>query len=273
VTSALNQAEIATPVTASFLLSGDGLIPAPSVPLEDRGFRYGMHLFETVGVRNGMWMFWQEHLALLHSSAAQAGFSCSKIVRQQLPQLPSLHPFAEGIVRLYWTAGPGEPLDPPNEGSIFLLVQPGPLPPCNRKFRVGICPMVFPGHFHGWKTGNYWPNLQALQSACSEGFDETLLFSPNGHLIGAACANVFLQLGGQWLTPLLENGTRPGVIRQWLLNQGQAREQTISRIDLEKVEAMALTNSRIGVVPVRKLQGRGLSCGNGFRPPLETGFL
>jgi branched-subunit amino acid aminotransferase/4-amino-4-deoxychorismate lyase len=78
-------------------------------------------------------------------------------------------------------------------------------------------------------------------------------------LVGAAMANVFLQIDGKWVTPALETGARDGVVRSWVLSHFGANEEILESRDVARCSAAFLTNSRIGIRSVRELDGRSLA--------------
>ncbi|MGB7839503.1 MAG: hypothetical protein WBL40_15485, partial [Terrimicrobiaceae bacterium] len=49
-----------------------------SVPVTDRGFRYGMSVFETLAVRRGSILFLNQHLDALKMACAEAGLRPGK---------------------------------------------------------------------------------------------------------------------------------------------------------------------------------------------------
>lgn len=235
----------------SWKKSGDGWEPCGSLPLFDRGFRYGMGVFETIAVRNGRPLLWRAHLERLARAVRDCG--C---------EMPPLPPFdflktGSGLLRYYLTAGPGSPEDP-FKGDAYALFEEAEvgwsLPPARVESRAAPY-LPRPG---GWKTGNYWQNIDAFCAARREGGDEALLFNPAGMLVGAAMANVFLQIDGRWVTPALETGTRDGAVRAWVLESIEADEQILNPEALGRVAAAFLTNSRIGVRPVAVMDGRPL---------------
>ena len=81
----------------------------------------------------------------------------------------------------------------------------------------------------GWKTGNYWANIRALAAARESGAREALLFDAEGILLGCACASVFVQMDGAWLTPARAVGARDGVVRQWVLSRLEVEEARLRR--------------------------------------------
>ncbi|MFT0533091.1 aminotransferase class IV [Castellaniella hirudinis] len=68
---------------------------------------------------------------------------------------------------------------------------------------------------------------------------------------GSRCNLYVRDPQGGWLTPPLANGLLPGVQRQWLLDQGRAREAPLSRLDLETAPALRVSNALRGWLNAR----------------------
>jgi len=232
--------------------SGSVWKPEDSLPLADRGFRYGMSVFETITVVAGRPLLLGEHLERLRRAAGTCGF--------ELPPLPEFD-FARlwtGLLRFYVTAGPGAPGDAfeGNVYAVFDLAEVGWNLPALRVMSSAAPYLPRPG---GWKSGNYWQNIEALGHAKRVGCDEALLFNPAGMLVGASMANVFLKIDGAWITPALETGARDGAVRAWVLGCLGASEGILESRDVARCSAAFLTNSRIGIRSVRELDGRPLA--------------
>ena len=83
---------------------------------------------------------------------------------------------------------------------------------------------------------------------------ETIFFSPNGHLLEGNITNVFAVFGNEVLTPPIEN-VLPGIMRDKVFRALEkscytCRESIITREELQKADAIFLTNSIRGVIPV-----------------------
>jgi branched-subunit amino acid aminotransferase/4-amino-4-deoxychorismate lyase len=232
--------------------SGSVWKPEDSLPLADRGFRYGMSVFETITVAAGRPLLLGEHLERLRRAAGTCGLD--------LPPLPELE-FSRlwtGLLRFYVTAGPGAPGDA-FEGNVYALFDQAEVGWNLSALRVISCAAPYLPRPGGWKSGNYWQNIEALGQAKRTACDEALLFNPAGMLVGAAMANVFLQIDGKWVTPALETGARDGAVRSWVLSHFIADEGILEIRDVARCSAAFLTNSRIGIRSVRELDGRPLA--------------
>jgi para-aminobenzoate synthetase/4-amino-4-deoxychorismate lyase len=92
------------------------------------------------------------------------------------------------------------------------------------------------------------------------GFDEVIFVNERGEMTEGAISTVFVRRGGRLLTPPLESGVLPGVLRRELIERGDAREQVLTLEDLREAEAVYVGNSVRGLRRVARLAGgRGLT--------------
>ena len=88
------------------------------------------------------------------------------------------------------------------------------------------------------------------------GFDEVLLWNERGELTEFANGNLVVRLDGESLTPPLDCGVLPGVLRGELLERGELRERVLRAEDLARAEGVWRINSVRGWSEV-ELGGRG----------------
>jgi branched-subunit amino acid aminotransferase/4-amino-4-deoxychorismate lyase len=246
--------------------SGEIVPLRAGIPPQDRGFRYGQHLFESVAVLGGRVLLAGEHLALLVQAASRNGFPIPKGLRSSLRRFlsekASLLP--DGMVRIYLTAGTGGPADPVKSPSCFLTWEETSFPSLPNLER-GFSLVTVPGKTGlGWgeKSGNYLAHCEALRVARSMGADEALVMDDLGRPVSCAMGNLIVWLPGASyrlpITPARQSGARSGAVAGWLVKAGRVQEKDLTVRDLSKAVAMAVTNSRIGVMPVASLDGREL---------------
>ena len=225
------------------------------LPAADRAFRFGMSVFETIAVCDGRALFWDEHLARLRTACAAAEFAEPEV---------SGHPDLSGrtgMLRIYVTAGDGGPLLAADAPRVVALFEEAPLPG-REEFsrglrlvvsRAPVCPVL-----GGWKTGNYWPHVQALRSARAQGCDEAVLVNPQGAVLSAAMANLFVVTGDRFLTPPRVFGARDGVVAAWVRDHVPVEVAPLTVESLLSATECFVTNSRLGVFPVVDIEGRVL---------------
>ncbi len=239
---------------ATFLWNGEAFTPETRVALADRGFRYGMMVFETIAAREGRLIFLEEHLARLRAACATTGLSFPEAAGAALPDLPDLPD--RGIARIYVTAGPGA-IDAPFVSETYFSWEARLDPrPASYRLPDQTEPTLSP--WPGLKIGNYWAHARTLTQARKSGFDEALLVHPAGELISAAMANLFAVIDGELTTPALSTGARDGVTRAWVAARRPVRERGFFLAELTAASEIFLTSSGIGIMPVSHLGSRPL---------------
>ena len=251
------------PGSPTYLLDGITFQSGAGLPLTDRGFRYGMSVFETIAIRSAAPLLLEPHLALLAKTAAAANFHPPAAWLEATRALLAKPPIEEGVVRIYITAG-----DRDGEASrVALLFEAMPIPTTLSEARAVT--VEFTPALPFGKTGNYWPHLLARPASG----EEAILCTPGGHLLGGAMANLFLVIDDKLLTP--RHPIRRGIVRNWISGgpgsvraeddtevvppKFHAEEADLTRADLEKARAAFLTNSRLGLCQLTAIDGRTLA--------------
>ncbi len=227
--------------------------------LWDRAVRFGMSVFETLAIHRGRPLFVEEHLERLTKAAQELLLVDASAFCEAAKALP-LPDGESGVLRVYVTAGAGgmiEACTNPRGFALLEVMEISPIPGQGLSLQTDRSPVLpAPG---GWKTGNYWANLRALQTAKQEGFDEAVLMNPAGEIISCATGNIFCVRNGRLMTPALSSGARNGVVREWVLAHAGAEETLLSIDELAQAEEIFMTNSRIGITSIASLDGRKLS--------------
>jgi len=239
------------------------------IPLSDRGFRYGQHFFETIAVRNGSPLFIERHVNRLVRAAHTHHFGEETRWQESLHNFLTTTHFEDGLIRVFLTAGEGSLADPVRDPKLCAFWEAALFPSCEERMR-GIKVVSLNKHhgneYWGVKNGNYWDHICALKEALKAGASEGLVFDQKGILISATMANVILWLEKkeglmQCVTPPTSSGARDGVVLSWACEEPLIgiSPHEITRSDLSAVRALAITNSRLGVMPVYELDGVRLS--------------
>lgn len=225
----------------------------------DRGFRYGMAVFESFPIVRGAPLFLAQHYTRLEQSCKIAGF------RVELPELVDFEKFFKReasdifyFARIYVTAGGGGVTEDWTPGSVLIFIEPIVVENPPGFYKLISYPEPYAPPHPGLKTANYWPNILALQHARKNECNEAFLFNARSELVSASMANIFMVRGGKIETPALECGARNGVIREWVMERREVAECRIKEADLAAADEIFLTNSRFGIMPVSARDGRSL---------------
>ncbi|MFQ5719691.1 MAG: aminotransferase class IV, partial [Acidobacteriota bacterium] len=108
-------------------------------------------------------------------------------------------------------------------------------------------------------------SLRVLRAAHAAGYDEGLLATGRGRLLGGTRSNLFLVVDGVIWTPDLDSGCLPGIIRHLVLDElapavgATAQERTLAPGDLERAAEAFVSNSLAGILPLARIGSRALS--------------
>ncbi len=256
----------------SWLWDGATFTPCDSLPLTDRGFRYGMSVFESIRVWKNTPLYFAAHAERLRHACERCGFQIDDTALASAEKL--LRENGDGFARIYVTAGDGptvaqasslsptagfQPVVANNRIAVF--IEPREIVSLEihaHGYALALSPEPHRPLFGGLKTANYWANAHALGLARARRCDEALLFNSAGELISACMANVFVVCGGKIATSSLEAGARDGVIRAWICERREVEQRALTRADLAHADEIFLTNSWLGVMPVASLEDRPL---------------
>ena len=223
----------------------DGSRSTSSQVEADDGFFFGVGAFETIAVTAGRPLLLDAHLARLCRACeylsvdADAGELAREVrKRAAAPEV------AGGRWALKLTVTPDNRL---------ITLRPNPYGPA--RYDQGFSLVTSPvrrnegSPLTAMKTLCYADCILAKREAMAAGFDEPVMLNNRGELAeGDGCV----------LTPPVGCGLLPGVARAWVLEQGAAREAVLYPEDLARCEEAFVTNSLMGVMPVRSIDGRRL---------------
>jgi branched-subunit amino acid aminotransferase/4-amino-4-deoxychorismate lyase len=172
----------------------------------------------------------------------------------------------DGMLRIYLTAGSGAPATPTMRPECYLAWEKTRFPTgaeIERGISLALVENTIARKEWGQKTGNYGAHVSALEEARESGYDEGIVFDSAGRAVSCAMGNLIVWLrtrrGILCCTPPVERGARTGAVLHWVrrqLGKGGLVERDLRRTDLERVLSLAVTNSRLGVMPVRMVCGR-----------------
>ena len=89
----------------------------------------------------------------------------------------------------------------------------------------------------------------AARAALPEGVQDAILLNERDEICETTVANIFLKRGDQYLTPHAEAGLLRGILREQMLETGQAKEACLTLKDLHAGEVF-IGNSLRGLIPV-----------------------
>lgn len=247
---------------------------------ENRGYKYGDALFETLKVVNGKIFFWEDHYFRLMASM--------RILRMDIPMSFTMEFLeteilktveannlinASARVRLNVDRGEGGKYLP-NEVAVVsfnIVAEPHSNPfytlDLSQTCVVDLYKDFFmaPGLLSGLKSNN--KAIQVIGSIYAEenDLDNCLVLNTNKNVIEALNGNLFLVKGDKIKTPPLEDGCLKGVMRKQILEILSkdvnlfVEEASVSPFELQKADELFITNVIKGIVPITQYRKKSYS--------------
>ncbi len=240
--------------------------PTEVVPMANRGLAYGDGLFETVRVEHGRAQFLQQHLRRLQRDCARLDISLDvSSLRVEIDEILARH--RSGVLKIIVareSAGRGYFAAPHMPGARILQFHPQ-LFVDDLRSRVGVAVRICRQQLSEQPTLAGMKHLNRLEQvlARSEWSDvaiaEGLMFDRAERLIEGTMSNVFLVREGVLSTPRLHRCGIAGVMREIVLTQladniFDVVQTDLLPADLNAADEVFLTNSVIGIWPVRKVE-------------------
>ncbi|WP_299126296.1 aminotransferase class IV [uncultured Winogradskyella sp.] len=242
-----------------------------SLSTENRGYKYGDALFETLKVVNGKIFFWEDHYFRLMASM--------RILRMEIPMNFTMEFLETEIlktleandllkssarVRLNIDRGEGGKYLPSNDAKVnFNITAESHNNPFytivdQLNYRVDLYKDYFmaPGLLSGLKSNNKAIQVIGSIYAKENDLDNCLVLNTNKSIIEALNGNLFLVKGDKIKTPPLEDGCLKGVMRKQILEllakdvNLLVEEESISPFELQKADELFITNVIKGIVPI-----------------------
>lgn len=241
------------------------------IPVSDRGFQYGDGVWETIAIRDGHIEFWNAHLHRLTYGLKQLAIDFDTgILNEDWQQIQSSIDLTNNyVLKMIVTRGSGgRGYAPPNNNDANRVLSLHPMPNYPEGiYQSGVDVMLCSTRLShnpqlaGFKHLNRLEQVLARQEVVDPYF-EGIVRDQDGYAIEGTMSNVFILNQQQLLTPDLSGCGIKGIWRDAILNMSQTTQWTIKKttklsiLQLEQADAMFLTNSIIGMLPVRSFNGK-----------------
>ena len=242
---------------------------SPGLDVLDRGLHYGDGLFETIACRAGRPRFLELHLQRLIEGCErlQIEYRDFAALGAQVRGLAATRPAS--IIKLILTRGNATARGYGPQGDeqprTVLLQYPWPQED-PALWTDGVAVRIAHGRLGENPALAGLKHLNRLEQVLIRGewsdpaIHEALVFSSSGWLISGTMSNVFLVMGGRIVTPALTHAGIRGVMRKVVMREAQAAGLAVGETALDAAALAAageifLTNARIGIWPVRSLDG------------------
>lgn len=241
--------------------------PADRISVYDRGFQYGDGVFETLAVHHGRPLLWEPHIQRMLAGAARLGIKAPDPYGIRDEALQLCRAVTAGALKIVLTRGVsmrGYGYDTHMAPNRVLSLAPGPtyLRDDDQEGRVvRLCHTTLGRNpvLAGIKHLNRLEQILA-RAECGPEYAEGIMRDDTGAIIEGTMSNVFIVTDGELCTPDLDACGVAGIMRECVLREARRlglgyRVTRLTCEDLRHASEVFLTNSLIGVWPVRKIDG------------------
>ncbi|MCK5925722.1 MAG: aminodeoxychorismate lyase [Methylococcales bacterium] len=247
-------------------------VPQTQIDLSDRGLQYGDGLFETIEVLNGQLVFLEQHLQRL-------SLGCQRLLLPPLvyeifkkEALSIVKNISKGVLKIIITRGSGGRgyRQPPIVNATRIIsLHPSPEYPDHfqqQGIQVRFCQQRLSHNpiLAGIKHLNRLEQVLARAEWNDDVINEGIMLDYEGHVIEGTMSNIFFVRNHKLYTPTLTQAGIMGIMRDFLLKRAQKLGITIEEgffnpQDLLEADALFMSNSIIGIWPVKSLEKRTFS--------------
>lgn len=260
--------------TMNYICVNGKLFPAdqPVLMADNRGYRYGDGLFETMKFAQGITQLPGFHFERLFESMQLLKFDIPKLMTaekldQEILQLCQKNKCEKlGRVRLSVFRGNGGLND--GDKTPAYIIECWPLHESyNQLNENGLVIGIYPEAkkscdiFSNLKSANYLPYTMAAQFAKENKWDDAFILNQHERVADASIANIFIIKEGMIATPSLSEGCVKGVMRRYLIEQSgvigyELRERPITVEDVVHADEIFLTNALYGIRWVKQFRNK-----------------
>jgi len=235
----------------------------PVLTADNRSYRYGDGLFETMKMINGKIVLEKLHFERLLNGLRQLKIKLpslfkAKNVSADILELCKKNK-CEGLARIRLSVFRGQGgLYDGNEDAGWLIECRAADESVNQINKKGLLIDLYSGMqktcdaFSNLKSANFLPYTMAAQFAKEQKVDDCLVGNIKGQIADATIANIFLVKNKLVITPALTEGCVAGVMRRYLIDKlsksaFEMREGVVTKNDLETFDEVFFTNAMYGM--------------------------
>jgi len=253
--------------------------PGSTVDINDRGLNYGDGIFETIAVHDGVTLLWDLHWLRLAKGCRQLSLTIpdQETINQELKLLAGR--INKGVIKLILTRGIGKRgyrPDPEQVCTRILSSSPWPGKKDGQERAGGIETfisnhVIYPDpQLAGIKHLNRLTQVMASIEVNNEesGYNNRIgiMCDPDNNLVEAISSNIFVIEKHTLKTPELTNYGVAGVMRENVLIQANrlginTEIKILEKSCLNNANEVFLTNSIIGIVPVKRINNNMFKAG------------
>jgi len=232
-----------------------------TVSLYDAGFLLGDGLFETIRFQNGRLFQPEKHLKRLHSGLNIIQIKLDKSNTELISCLEEMvlrNDIRSGLLRLMITRGKieGTPWNFSGIPNVYITIRP-----LTEEPKKPVKVVFYPEEKYpiirfnpAIKSLNYIGNMLAKKNAEKEGAFEPVFFNRDGYVTECAIRNIFFIQDKTLMTPGIDLGVLPGVMRETIMEIALeldliVSEKIIPFNSINDMDEAFISSTGIGLLP------------------------
>ena len=232
-----------------------------TVSLYDAGFLLGDGLFETIRFQNGRLFQPEKHLKRLHSGLNIIQIELDKSNTELISCLEEMvirNDILSGLLRLMITRGKieGTPWNFTGIPNVYITIRP-----LTEEPKKPVKVVFYPEEKYpiirfnpAIKSLNYIGNMLAKKNAEKEGAFEPVFFNRDGYVTECAIRNIFFIQDKTLMTPGIDLGVLPGVMRETIMEIALeldliVSEKIIPFNSINDMDEAFISSTGIGLLP------------------------
>ena len=231
---------------------------------ENRGFKYGDSIFETIKIVNNKVVFWEDHYFRLMASMRMLRmkipmeFTLEFLEKEIIKTIEAQDKATSYRVRLNIYRKDGGLYTPKTNKINYLIEVNTTAYQIKAAYKIDVYKDFYnySGLLSTIKTNNRMLNTLASIFADENDLDNCILLNERKGVVEVTNGNIFIIKGNTIKTPALTEGCIKGIIRKKVIeviskNKDYTLEETvISPFEIQKADEVFITNAIIGVQPV-----------------------
>jgi branched-chain amino acid aminotransferase len=234
------------------------------ISIENRGFKYGDAVFETIKVNNNKIIFWEDHYFRLMASMRMLrmkipmNFTLEHLEKEILKTIATQNSVNSFRVRLNVYRKDGGLYTPKTNKIDYVIDVKENTYNTKETYKVDVFKDFYnySGLLSTIKTNNRMVNTLASIYAKENDLDNCVIINEKKGVVEVTNANIFILKGNIVKTPALTEGCIKGIARGKIIeiitkNPDYILEETnISPFEIQKSDEVFITNAIIGIQPV-----------------------
>ncbi|MHB0756211.1 aminotransferase class IV [Polaribacter sp. M15] len=234
------------------------------ISIENRGFKYGDAVFETIKVNNNKIIFWEDHYFRLMASMRMLrmkipmNFTLEHLEKEILKTIATQNSVNSFRVRLNVCRKDGGLYTPKTNKIDYVIDVKENTYKTKETYKVDVFKDFYnySGLLSTIKTNNRMVNTLASIYAKENDLDNCVIINEKKGVVEVTNANIFILKGNIVKTPALTEGCIKGIARGKIIeiitkNPDYILEETnISPFEIQKSDEVFITNAIIGIQPV-----------------------